>query len=178
MTTHGDLRTDLQQIPVPAVPIGEILHRGRALKRRKSMALAVATVTSIAVIGLGIEEWRTFSVQDVQGPGPASAATPKDTAELQVFVLHDITSSEKRNIRSVARTLDAVVSVSFVSKREAYRDFKELYLDEPEYWENLPMDALPAYFVIDLEDGSDIQAARDLLNGLPGVDEVMWSPSR
>jgi hypothetical protein len=172
MSTPSDLRTDLQRIPVPAVPLDDIMRRGRALKRRKTLATSFGAVASVAVVAIGIAALPSDRVTPDRGPGPAPAASTSDDPELEVFLLDGITARERRNIRSVARDLDGVESVRYISKAAAYRDFKQTYRDEPEYWENLPTDALPAFFVIDLEDGADIQEARDRLIGLRGVDDI------
>lgn len=173
MSTPRDFRTDLQQIPVPAVPLDDIMRRGRVLKRRKTLATSFVAVTSVAVIAIGISALPADRVAPDRGPGPAPAASTTDDPELEVFLLDRITASERRNIRSVARDIDGVVSVRYISKAAAYRDFKETYRDEPEYWENLPKDALPAFFIIELEDGADIVEVRDRLVGLRGVDDVL-----
>lgn len=172
------LRTDLQQIPVPAVPMDEILRRGRALQRRKTMAVTFAAVMSIAVAAVSVQAWRMSSTQSSLKSNTGPAAPAESDPEIEVFLLDNITAQERRNIRSIARDLDGVSSVRYISKKVAFRDFKNMYRDEPEYWENLSRNALPAYFIIVLENVSYIEDARDAIESRPGVDEVMWRPNQ
>jgi len=90
-----------------------------------------------------------------------------------VFLENGVKRADRRSFTNKLAEIDGIANFEFVSKREAFKRFKKKYQDQPEYWENLPKDALPAYFMVTLSDQADISRIVELLEGLRGVDEVL-----
>ena len=67
-----------------------------------------------------------------------------------------------------------VEDVTYVSKEEAFEEFKEMYADQPEFCESLPADALPASFRIKLIDADYTEEVAARIEGAPGVDDVRF----
>jgi len=106
------------------------------------------------------------------GTGATIECAPSAQQRISVYLAYDVTSGERDRVRDVARSLQGAISVRYVSKRGAFQEFKDYYADQPEYWRELPLDALPARFDITLSEGTDISDARRTLLQLEGVDDV------
>jgi len=135
------------------------------LRLRNRAMIGVGTIASIAIIAAGVMNFRYDTISPVVSPA-------SNTVTLDVFVLDDISSEERREILTVARGLEGVLEVRYVSKAAAYHEFKDHYADEPEFWENLSPDALPARFSVVLRNDSYVAAARQRLMSLSGVDDI------
>ncbi len=174
MSTH--LNDRLSAIPVPPLQLESIVRRGERLRRgRRTLTLFASSVTTVIVFA-GL-----LTLPDLLGRGPDSPRNQQpvmptsDTLDLDVFLKDNISSKQRRDVRRVANDVEGVLTVRFISKRAAYNEFKQQYRDRPKFWENLPKNALPARFVVTLQDEAYVAEARERLRPLAGVDEVcMW----
>jgi cell division transport system permease protein len=92
--------------------------------------------------------------------------------EVSVYLLDSATQGEIDTLEKEITEMPEVEQVFFISKEQAFEDFKKIYEDQPEFWENLPADALPASFRVKLTDARFAQTVAARLEGAPGVDEV------
>ena len=92
--------------------------------------------------------------------------------EVAVFLLDDISGAQRLRLNDKIANMPEVDTVVYESKEEAYRNFKELFANQPELWQNVGPDALPASFRVKLVDPErfDVIAAR--LEGEPGIEEI------
>jgi cell division transport system permease protein len=67
-----------------------------------------------------------------------------------------------------------VQDVTYVSKSDAYDEFRLRYRNQPEFYENLPRDALPASLRIKLTNADYTEEVAARINGAPGVDDVRY----
>src|SRR5687768_12843375 len=72
--------------------------------------------------------------------------------EVSVFLRDDITPPQQKDIQTSVENLSVVRSVEYVSKEEAFAEFKELYRDQPVLWENIDASVLPASFRVAMKD--------------------------
>ncbi|HVF54340.1 MAG TPA: permease-like cell division protein FtsX, partial [Actinomycetota bacterium] len=94
--------------------------------------------------------------------------------EISVYLLDSATQGEIKSLETDISQMDEVEDVTFVSKSQAFEEFKELYDDQPEFYESLPKDALPASLRIKLTDAAFTEEVASRIEGAPGVDEVKF----
>jgi cell division transport system permease protein len=65
-----------------------------------------------------------------------------------------------------------IETFTYVSQTQAYEEFKKQFADQPELYEELPKDSLPASFRISLVDASQAEEVAARVDGSPGIDDV------
>jgi cell division transport system permease protein len=70
--------------------------------------------------------------------------------------------------------MPTVKDVTFISKEEAFEEYKEIYKDQPEFWQNIPPDSLPQSLRISLTDADFTEEVASSIRGAPGLDEVRY----
>ena len=92
--------------------------------------------------------------------------------EVAVFLLDDISGAQKERLTDKIANMPEVESAVYESKEEAYRNFKELFANQPELWQNVGPDALPASFRVKLADPEKFEVIAARLAGEPGIEEI------
>jgi cell division transport system permease protein len=92
--------------------------------------------------------------------------------EVAVFLLDDISRDQRLRLNEKIATMPEVDTVVYESKDEAYRNFKELFANQPELWQNVGPDALPASFRVKLADPEKFEVIAARLAGEPGIEEI------
>ena len=135
------------------------------LKRNFLMTIAAISTVAISLLLLGGVQILGMIVNNVTLDWEAKV-------EVSAYLLDGITQEETKNLETEISQYEEVEDVFFVSKKQAFEDFKKIYEDQPEFWQNLPEDALPASFRIKLTDANYAQTVAARIEGAPGVDEV------
>ena len=135
------------------------------LKRNFLMSIAAVSTVSISLLLLGGVLILGMIVANV-------TLNWESKVEVSVFLLDDASTDEIQALQTDIRAMDEVQSVTFVSKEEAYEEFKKIYADQPEFWESLRRDALPASLRIKLTDAKYAEGVKTVLEGRPGVEEA------
>jgi cell division transport system permease protein len=94
--------------------------------------------------------------------------------EISAFLEDNITPGELQAIQGDLASMPEVEDLTYISKDEAYEEFKELYKDQPELYETIPHDALPASVRVKLTDAKFTEDVADRITGAPGIDEVVF----
>ena len=106
----------------------------------------------------------------------AAIARTADVATRQVrvtvFLVDDITSSQRDEIHNDLEAMPEVADVIYESKEEAYERFKILFANEPALVENTRPDALPESFRVQLKNPETFQIVKDSFDGRPGVYQI------
>jgi cell division transport system permease protein len=92
--------------------------------------------------------------------------------EVAVFLLDDISGAQRERLTDKIATMPEVETVEFESKDEAYQNFKDLFANQPELWQNVGPDALPASFRVKLSDPEKFEVIAARLAGEPGIEEI------
>jgi cell division transport system permease protein len=66
-----------------------------------------------------------------------------------------------------------VKKVRYISKDEAYKEFKSMYRDQPALYENVGPDVLPASFDVQLTDPKRIDLIKSNLGRNPAIDQIV-----
>jgi cell division transport system permease protein len=135
------------------------------LRRNFLMTIAAISTVAISLLLLGGVQILGMIVSNVTLDWEAKV-------EVSAYLLDDATQNEIKALETQISQMPEVEQVFFVSKEQAFEDFKKIYEDQPEFWQNLPKDALPASFRIKLEDANFAQTVAARIEGAPGVDEV------
>lgn len=167
------LRAELEHVAVPPLDMGAILRRGNTLLRRRRV---IAAFTSGAIVSLvvagGVAVLDAVNQPSETPVRPAGETPAEAPVSLTVFLKDGLAPQGLRRYVEKFAEIGGITNFEFVSKREAFARFKQRYEGQPEYWENLPQDALPAYFILRLSDRGDMSRVIARLEDLPGVDEV------
>ena len=94
--------------------------------------------------------------------------------EISTYLRDDITDNERNSLVDEIANMPEVEDVTYVSKTQAFEEFKEMYESQPEFYENLPSDALPASLRIKLVDADATEEVAKRIEGAPGVGDVRF----
>jgi hypothetical protein len=95
------------------------------------------------------------------------------TVEASATLYEDVESDDVSDLRSMLEGLTEVSNIEYVSKTEAFEEFKRTFADSPELWQALPEDSLPARFHFAMENSSVTKIA-DAVTGHPAVDDFNY----
>ena len=137
------------------------------LKRNFLMSIAAVSTVTISLLLLGGVLILGMIVANV-------TLNWESKVEISVFLLDDATQQEIDTLTSDISNMSQVEDVTFVSKAQAFEEFKKLYRTQPEFWQSLSEDALPASLRIKLTDAGFAEEVGDSLVGRPGVDDVRF----
>ena len=137
------------------------------LRRNLLMSIAAISTVAISLLLLGGVQILGMVVGNMTRSWEAKV-------EVSVFLLDSITDGEREALVNQLSQMDEVQDVTYVSKDQAYEEFKEEWADQPEFYENLPADALPASLRVKLTDARFSEGIATLVNGAPGVDEARF----
>ncbi|MGB9377181.1 MAG: permease-like cell division protein FtsX [Mycobacteriales bacterium] len=129
-----------------------------------TVAMVLTTAISLALLGSGLllfqkvndmKEYFYFRV------------------EVSIFLDKNITTQQRDNLRQQLQSDPLVQSLTYESKDQAYRRFRELFKDSPDLVNNTRPNALPESFRVKLKDPSKYSLAAQKYTGAPGVDLVV-----
>jgi cell division transport system permease protein len=137
------------------------------LKRNLLMTIAAISTVAISLLLLGGVLILGLIVTNI-------TYTWEAKVEVSAYLLDDITDGELQGLTADITAMPEVQDVDYVSKGAAYEEFKQLYRDQPELYESLPRDALPASLRVKLFDANDSEEIAARISGSPGVEEVKF----
>lgn len=137
------------------------------LKRNLLMTIAAVSTVTISLLLLGGVQILGMIVSNVTLNWEAKV-------EISTYLLDSATQNEIKALEESVTQYPEVANVSYVSKAQAFEEFKKIYRHQPEFYESLPTNALPASLRIDLVDANDAEEVAARIEGAPGVDEVRF----
>ena len=137
------------------------------LKRNLLMSVAAVSTVTISLLLLGGVLLLGLVVENMTRSWEAKV-------EVSIFLLDDATEGEVQELTQTLTDMNEVTNVDYVSKAEAFEEFKEQWADQPEFWQNLPEDALPASLRVKLVDAEFAEPVATIMEGAPGVDDVRF----
>lgn len=150
-----------------AFKVGYFLRESATnLRRNKLMTAAAVLTAAIALVLLGGVMLIGDLVQGFTGE-------LEERVEVQVFLTEEITEDQQDGIRDTLTDLEVVGDVDYVSKAEAFEEWKERYANEPVLVENVDEETLPASFRVAMEDPERVDVIRSKLGGNPAVEEIV-----
>lgn len=137
------------------------------LRRNLLMTLAAITTVAVSLFLLGGVMVLSEIVNQVTGEWEGKV-------ELNVFLREDITPEQTKELQSSLTGMPEVDRVFYVTKEEAYNEYKEMFKDSPTLTENVSASIMPANFRIKLVDPNRAEPVKTRIDGRPGVDEVTF----
>jgi cell division transport system permease protein len=131
------------------------------------MTLAAITTVAVSLFLLGGVMVLSEIVNQVTGEWEGKV-------ELNVFLREDITPEQTKELQSSLTGMPEVEKVFYVSKEEAFNEYKEMFKDSPTLTENVSASVMPANFRIKLVDPNKAEPVKTRIDGRPGVDEVTF----
>ena len=136
------------------------------LRRNKLMTVGAILTAAVSLLLLGGVQTLDSFVNSITGE-------IESQIEVSVYLNDNITQEQQQDVRTTIENLDVVRRVTYVSKPEAYGEFKRLYRDQPALYENVDEDILPASFRVELSDPERVDVIRSALEKNPAVDQVV-----
>ena len=137
------------------------------LRRNFLMTVAAISTVAISLLLLGGVQILGLIVNNVTLNWEAKV-------EISTYLRDDITDNERNSLVDEIANMPEVEDVTYVSKTQAFEEFKEMYESQPEFYENLPADALPASLRIKLIDADATEEVAKRIEGAPGVGDVRF----
>jgi cell division transport system permease protein len=135
------------------------------LKRNLLMTIAAISTVAISLLLLGGAQILQLVVANV-------TSTWEGKVEVSVFLRNDATEGELDALRSDLAEMPEIQSFTYVSKDQAFEEFKKMWADKPELYKVLPEDSLPASFRIALINASNAEEVAARIEGSPGIESV------
>ncbi len=137
------------------------------LRRNFLMTVAAVSTVAISLMLLGGVQILGMIVNNVTGSW-------EEKVVINAYLLDDATPGEIQDLESQVAGYPEVDNIQYISKEMAYEEFKARYPDQPEFYESLPPDALPASLRIDLKDANATEEVASRIEGAPGVGDVRY----
>ena len=137
------------------------------LRRNLLMSVAAVSTVAISLLLLGGVLLLGMVVENMTRSWEAKV-------EVSIFLRDDATEGEVQALTTQLTDMDEVENVDYVSKAQAFEEFKEQWAEQPEFWENLPQDALPASLRVKLVDAEFAEPVATIMEGAPGVEDVRF----
>jgi cell division transport system permease protein len=97
----------------------------------------------------------------------------KDGVELEIFMEVDAGEKQIEDVRSQLEADDDVRNFKFLTKEDAYNEFKRIFRDQPALIESTTPDALPTSFRVAPTEAELTEQVKRRFESVPGVDEVI-----
>lgn len=137
------------------------------LRRNLLMTIAAISTVAISLLLLGGVQILGMIVNNVTFGWEAKV-------EISAFLRSNATPGEITDLETDVTEMPEVEAVTFVSKEEAFEEFKQRYASQPEFYENITADDLPASLRIKLTDADYTDAVASRIRGAPAIDEVRF----
>jgi cell division transport system permease protein len=137
------------------------------LKRNLLMSIAAISTVAISLLLLGGVQILSMIVNNVTLSWEARV-------EISAYLRDDASQGEIRALEQQLSEYSEVEDVTYVSKTQAYAEFKELYRNQPEFYEPIGPDDLPASLRVKLTDASYTEEVASRIEGAPAVEDVRF----
>jgi cell division transport system permease protein len=92
--------------------------------------------------------------------------------EVSVFLQDNISIAQQNNLQGIVTSLPQVSSVEYVSKDEAYQEFRKEFANQRALIQGVTPDALPASFQVKLKDPQQFGVVAARIQGEPGIENI------
>jgi cell division transport system permease protein len=137
------------------------------LKRNPLMTIAAISTVAISLLLLGGVQILGMIVKNVTLNWEAKV-------EISAYLLDDASENEIQALSQQVAGYPEVENVAYVTKTDAYNEFVQMYRHQPEFYESLPKDALPASLRVKLTDAKYTEEVAARIEGAPGIDQVRF----
>ena len=115
------------------------------------MSVTAVTTTFVCILVLGMALLVSGHVEGIVG-------SVRQDVSVEAFFAPDATQERIDEVRAEVEGYPEVSEVTYISQEQALSDFKQTFEDNPEIYQDLGSDVLPASLAIDLENPSAAEA--------------------
>jgi cell division transport system permease protein len=137
------------------------------LRRNFLMTIAAVSTVAISLLLLGGVQILGIVINNVAG-------NTEEKLGISVYLRDDIAPGELSALRDTIGGYPEVAEYEYITKDDAFEEFRRRYAGQPEFTESLPRDALPASLRIRLIDPGLTEEVASRIQGAPGVDDVRF----
>src|ERR1041385_6630309 len=113
-----------------AIKVGYFFREATTnLRRNKLMTMAAILTAAVSLLLLG-------GVLTLGSFVASITHQIENQVEVSVFLNDGITKAQQDDVKTTLTDLTVVKKVTFVSKSQAFKEFKQLYRDQPALYEN------------------------------------------
>jgi cell division transport system permease protein len=135
------------------------------LRRNLLMALASILATAISLVLLGSVLMLYRVVKNV-------TAQWENDVVIIAFIRDDANTAQVTSLRETITGYKEVKAVRYVSKKDAYNEFRDMFSNNPDLLESVDTDTLPASFRVSLDDTNTLDSVQARIEKLAGIEEV------
>jgi len=123
----------------------------RNIRLNLLMSITAVTTTFVCVLVLGAALLVSGHVEGIIG-------SVRQDVSVEAFFAPDATQERIGEVRTQVEGYPEVSGATYISQEQALADFKDTFRDNPEIYQDLGSDVLPASLAIQIEDPSDAEA--------------------
>ena len=137
------------------------------LRRNLLMTIAAISTVTISLLLLGGVAILHLAVRNMTYSWQAKI-------EISAYLEENITDGERQALIDELSENPRVEAIDYIDQAEALEEFQRQFRSQPELFEVLDEDSLPASIRVSLVDENDTEAIALILRGQPGVDDVRY----
>ncbi|MDQ3956536.1 MAG: permease-like cell division protein FtsX [Actinomycetota bacterium] len=137
------------------------------LRRNLLMTIAAISTVTISLLLLGGVAILHLAVRNMTYSWQAKI-------EISAYLEENITDGERQTLTDELSEMPQVEAIDYISQADALEEFQRQFRSQPELFEVLDEDSLPASIRVSLVDENDTEAVATVLRGKPGVDDVRY----
>lgn len=169
-----DTLTDAaERIDVDGGHVDAVIRSARRRSSRTRVTTSVAGLVVMVAAVLGISQLAGIGTADLDVLGAPEGAQPVAVFLCDGGTCPEITEDARDRLRGELEGNPDVLQVTFESKQDAYRRFREEFADQPDLLESVSPDALPPSLRVLLSADADAEAFADRYRSRQGVEEVV-----
>lgn len=180
-----DIRRLLQtEAPTPSgsLDLDDVRARSaRVARHRWFLFVTGALLVVVATPAVALQVFQSEkSTSPTPGDSPTESCAPYGyEADINVYLHDESTLQETAALAAQIEALEQVAAVYYITSEEILREFSNIFRDEPQLFENLGPNALPAMLRVVLHNPDDAEAVAKSLPESKAVDEIRSGrPSR
>ncbi len=135
------------------------------LRRNLLMAIASMMAVAISLVLLGSVGMLFKVVSNITRQW-------RDDVMINAYILDDASQAQITSAQESITEYKEVKEVTFVSKKEAYVEFADMFQNQEVFVDNVDADTLPASFRISLHDPDTLEVVSDRIVKIEGVEDV------
>ena len=143
----------------------------RNIRLNLLMSVTAVTTTFVCVLVFGMAILVSGHVEGIIG-------SVRQDVNVEAFFAPDETQERIDEVRSEVAGYPEVSEVTYISQEQALADFKDTFRDNPEIYEDLGSDVLPASLAIEIDDPSDAETVAGKLREVGFSDENLSYPQQ
>jgi len=148
----------------------DYVARETAVNLRRNFFMTTAAV-AVAAVSLALVGGALLLKQGVN----KATVQWKGGVELSVFMKSDSTPEEMDAITRELRAMPEVKRVKFVSKEDAYKEFRKMFSNSPDMLESLTPDKMPPSFRVVPRQAESVDLIGGRFKNRPGVLDVVYA---